>query len=1140
MIDRNPLPQTSHSPRQILRRISVSETLCAGFRFCFLLLSAIFGATDAAKAQSQAAPEAVAAPTADETPAASPKKPLSQEPLESLRPASRWLPNAEGTLVEVPWDAKLEDFLKFLRMGQVKPAVKLPPAVTNLSLTGTADDVRAVLTAEFVIQNEIDGDYVLLPLALHEAVLREDVDYDGPGSLYPKEPDRTLGQSWWLKGKGKHRLTLKLSVPVKKQGVNRRLQLTLPFATQSELQLTAGDQRVVVKDAEGDVEVINLPEQPSRIKKIGLGSRLDLTWQPVVAESPLPPVLEVDTDIQAHAAQAELLVEAQQRINVVQGSVSEVVVHLPTAAKFINVAGSRDYRSHQASSDDARKIVVQLNGMIAGPFQLTWTVRLPANQQEKFELDGFRVEQARRQDGRIGLIPIEGLRMTVANADHPHLSQINAADFRSPSGKASRAYRFFNQPFRLVLGVETVEPSFTVEPRVTLDVSAEELTLEGNFSIQILRGDLQAVEIDWPNWKADGWVLDERPEELKDAGAPVSDGAAGRLRLRLSGDHPDRLAVKIKARRAIRPGENIPVSLPHIASPDGAQTSLTITDAANVSSDVTPIGETVLNVLLPEVADVFPENVSAAARRERGYRVLTGEQVFSLRVARLEQRVDVTSLLHLALSGARVRGVQNFQFDVHHERLAFVRIAVPEAWRTRPLQFQIAPDRGLPVEWSPGLAAGTMIAKLALPEPRLGKFTLQALWEQPLSGEVLGGETGVKIPVFQAVDHAVRQTDLQVDAEDAATLTVNDAAWKPRTEMSGGMRWTADAPVDGVTVQLDNDGGGTQPFLITGADLRARFDRQGAAHCEATYRLTGWMARLGLVLPVDAGPPQVAWNGRTLSAPAEVTAENKPRHYQLRVRSDDGERKDHVLTVRYTLSPSQSFGVWNRWSIEAPQLIHGQWMAEGKWLLHIPGDQHLFGFSSQATPRFSWRRTGVFWSRISAADDQAAQGTLTGSAAGNPGGNFYAFSQYGEIREFRYSTMSAPMVLFVGASVSLAVVFLVLNISWLRHLLTIWGVVFLMALSGLWFRPQLEVLLQPILIGFLFPMLALWIQNLRRRDVPPVLSFDPLMDLVESRSSVNSRVQYPVNDLRQEPILQRSPSGSTHDFLQAEARSGVP
>lgn len=1068
-----------------------------------------------------------------------PKSPSNS--LDKLSTDAVWLPNANGELVKVPPGIAWEDVMEFLRQRLEKPPVKLPPAITNLTIKGTADDVRAVLEAEIVLQNLNEADdeeFYSIPLALHEAILRDAGEYDGPGVMFPKtEQDVTQGQSWWLRGKGKHHLKLKFSVPVKKQGATRRLQLTLPFATVSELEIDTNFPAVVVKEAAGDVDVVNVAGQPSRIRKWGLGGRIDLTWQPVVEESPVAPVLEADTDILVQPAQNDLLMVATQRINVVQGSVSEVVVRLPKYARKPHVNGGREYRSYHASTDDPQRIVVQLNGPTTGPFQLEWTVRVAANSPRKFELDGFEVEQARRQDGRIGLVPIEGLRMPVVDADHPFLSQINAAVMRSPSGQVTRAYRFFNQPFRMVVGVETVEPSFTVEPRVTLDVTANELTLEGIFSIHVLRGDLKAVEIDWPGWRADQWILDERPDEMNEESPALTEGDGGRLRMRLEDDHPDRLAVRIKARRAIPLGELIPLSLPRIASPDGAQTLLLLTDAVNISSDLTPTGETVLNVLPVEEADPLTENTVTGTPNERAYRVLPGEQAFALRATKLEQRVQLETNVALSFDGAQLHGVQKYQFDVSYERLTHVRISVPKEWQSRRLLFQLETDRSLSPEWTTGDTEKTVVANLMLPEPRIGKFTVQAVWDYPLSAESLAGQTSVEIPIFQAVDHLSRQTDLQIAADDAAKLTVTDPVWKPRAEFSGNTRWTSDGNVAAATIQLDADNNSSQPYLITAAEIRADWDREGTARCVATYRLTGWIARLGIVLPTNASLPQVFWDGQRLPA-VDLQAENRPQHYTLFIRSQDAAQHDHELEVQYNLVSTQKFGVWNRWTIAAPELQQGQWLAEGHWWLQVPSDQHLFGYASSVTPHFSWHRTGLYFSRVSQVDPLFPGGDQH-SISNSTGGNRYAFSQFGEIREFRYSTMSAPMILFIGASLSLVAAFLLLNVTWLRQVFTVWCAVFVLAMIGLWFRPQLEVLLQPILIGLVFPLLAIWIQSRRRQVVPPVLSFDPLMDLDETRSSI-LRGSYPGGDFFSDGHGSRPTAGSTHDFLKSEARSSLP
>ena len=1125
MIPQNPAPTI---PNRSQRSGRVWWLLAAALLSYFSAVS--FGQTTAAEDSPPIAANA-------ETPG-EPAKPQASgadnSPLDHLSPEVIYLPlSVGGPLVPIVPNASVEDYIRHKQQSREKPAEKIPPEVAKLTLTGVADDTRAILQAKFVIRNRGGAELVRLPLAMHEAVLREELPNEGPGLLQYAGRDQTESHVWWLRGQGDHVLNLEISVPVKKVGSDLRVQLTLPTATQTKLDLTTNFPAVIVKESEGDVEVINAREPtdpPARIVKYGLGQRLDLTWQPVVAESPLPAQLESDTTILADANQDRLFIEAIQRFNVVQGSVSEAIVRLPAGADLIDVKSARDYRSHRQASDDPSRVIVQLNGAKTGKFELNWNVTLKPTDLGRFVIEGFQVEQAGKQVGRIGLSPVEGLRMTVANADHPHLRQINTAKFRGLAPQVTRAYQFYNQPFRLVVGVENVEPYFTVQPRITLGVSLDELTLEAEFSLHILRGNLSSVVLDWPNWKSDEWKSDELIEEAS-ADSPAT---AGRLRLRLPEDHGDRVTLRFKARRTIRPDSNIPLSLPRVIISDSADTVLVVNDAPNAGSELIPVGETVLNLVNAERFPSEKKPTAASLGKERTYRVPTAEQVFSFRVNRLEQRVSLSSSSDVSLRGSRLHVVQSLDFNVQHEPLKEFRIALPEFWRDKPVEFFLEPDRKLPAAWLND-EGGAWTARIALPEPQLGLFTILAVTDLPVMEEALAGQASVEVPILECPDYPTQSLELVTDGEHTANLVVAEPAWKPQPELSGGSRWTTEEPVSSVTIQFQPDGGSAQTFLIVGADLRANWDRKGMAQCTADYRIAGGFSRLQLVLPAEASPPIVVWDGRELRSPGEVVNESKPRHYTIRVRSSGIEPAEHRLAVRYQLPPSQAFGVCNQWSLAAPQLPQARWMAEANWRIQVPGDQHLFGYSSTVTPRFSWRRTGAFFSRVSPAD---AGGDGSGILP-EAGENAYAFSQFGEAHELRFATMSAPLILFIGASASLLIGFLLLNFTQLQHVMTLWAGAFVIAAAGLWFRPQLEVLLQPMLVGCLFPLAAIWLQNLWKRETPPVLTFDPLMDLVESRSSV-SRPSFGGDEERAEPMLVRSPSGSTHDFLQSEARSSLP
>ncbi len=1041
--------------------------------------------------------------------------------LDVLSPTVVYMLDRNGDPVPVRRNAELDKWLQSLQHPAVKPDTAPAAEVASITLTGTADDERAVLTAKFVIRVPRGEETVSVSLGLNEAVLRSDYIHDGPGEFGFDENHRTQGKTWWVRGKGDHHVTLDLFVPVKKQGSIRRLQLSLPDAAQSRLTLTTKFPATAVKSAAG--EVITNPDQPSQMELLGLGTRVDLTWQPSVAETPTAPLLEAETVILAYAGTEELLIEAHQRVNVVQGSITEFTARLPKGAKLESIDG-RDVRGTRPTPNDPERVTVQLLGPNNSQTSVIWRVRLQATEQRRFVLDGFVVESARKQSGKIGLIPIEDLRLSLSSGDHPQLMRTNPAELRPLAPQVSSAYRFFSQPLRAVLSVDTVEPYFTCEPRLTLHASLEDLTLEGLFSLNVLRGKLRAVEIDWPNAKTDGWLVDwgELVEAVEDV-----EGKPGRVRLKLAEDHSDQFVLRLKAQRTIPAGQSVPFSLPQLVSPDSIATSLKIVEAENMTTELTPIGET-----LPELQSAGGDE-TALSRKTRTYRLLSGEKLFSLRTVRQSRRVHVHSTTSLELDESRLRSVQTFQFDVDHERLAQFRLALPEGRLPVDVSFLIDPDRSLAAEWSTTETDGLAVAKIVLPEPRIGRFTVQAVFELPLSDAVLGGASAVDIPILNCLDYPVRQYELKVVGTAESHLTTSDALWKPRNDVSGGTRWVAEGAVNSVRMQWESDGAATQQILIHAADLRAEWDRQGAAFCEARYRLSGVFPRLTFVLPPESTFSEAAWDGRPLLDPVEVSADSRPRHYTVRVRSLGSEPTEHELTIQYRLAPAQSFGLFNRWTLLAPQFPQARWLAQATWDVRIPSDQHLFAYAPAVTPKFQWERRGVVWSRISppAVGDAVSDGAAPR--------NRYAFEQFGEVRELPFSTMSGAMILLVGASISLLVGFLVLNVAGLRNLMTLWGGLFAVAVAGLWFRPQLEVLLQPILLGFLFPLAAVWLQSLRRTETPPVMSFDPLMDLVEARSSV-TRARPLGEPVLPEPVLVRSPTGSTHDFLRSEAGSGVP
>ena len=177
---------------------------------------------------AQPATKSVAPPTA--APKNSTKTPKPKPPATSPQTVEdgKWifLPGLDGQRIPVPSDL-WKDFLRWQATQQAPPF-----HVTSVSLEGRVVGNHAVLDArvEIHVQRTDDWVPVMLRMRTGNTVLTSPVTYRGPGE---SRPDTRMGNvsdglRWWLKGRGLHELSFRLSVPVLREHPGRRLQLDLP------------------------------------------------------------------------------------------------------------------------------------------------------------------------------------------------------------------------------------------------------------------------------------------------------------------------------------------------------------------------------------------------------------------------------------------------------------------------------------------------------------------------------------------------------------------------------------------------------------------------------------------------------------------------------------------------------------------------------------------------------------------------------------------------------------------------------------------------------------------------------------------------------------------------------------------------
>ncbi|OYW20395.1 MAG: hypothetical protein B7Z55_07355 [Planctomycetales bacterium 12-60-4] len=135
---------------------------------------------------------------------------------------------------------------------------------------------------------------------------------------------------------------------------------------------------------------------------------------------------------------------------------------------------------------------------------------LPQEAGKRLILRGFNVENARRQNGEVGLIAPEGSRWAFAETTGQNLERMNAGELSNALGASNiiRAYRFLGSSFELPLELQAVEAFYDVRRQLVLYATRDELRLEGRYDVRTFRGQLSELAVEWPDWRPEGWKLE--------------------------------------------------------------------------------------------------------------------------------------------------------------------------------------------------------------------------------------------------------------------------------------------------------------------------------------------------------------------------------------------------------------------------------------------------------------------------------------------------------------------------------------------------------------------------------------------------------------------------------------------------------
>ncbi len=1113
----------------------------------------------------------------------------SRSPLDALPTAVRYLPNKLGELVPVLANATWESYVEFITNPPSMSREAAPAAaVSSIELTGEADDERAILTARVIVRLRSANEYVRVPLQLNEAVLTK-WEYTGDGQQIPGDKDRDRGYVWWFRGAGPHQLDLTLSVPIRKQLPTRRLLLSLPVSPVAKLKLTvphsgatakAGDQTPLeIKAIEGGKTQFEAFGMGSRID--GLSPRVELGWQPAPTASRTESSLESNTTILAQVDTDAVLLDVQQRVQALQGTFDSFAVLLPFGAEVLTLEGD-DSPKQRPDPNTPHRVIVSLGKATVGPVRLHWTVRLPAVERRRLKLDGFVVEGARKQSGEIGLAPHDGLRLSSnSKSKDANILRIDAGSLRTAAGTApvTLAYRFLSQPFNLNVGVEPIEAYYVVEPKLYVTAAVHQLNLDAVLQYQVYRDSLSEVTIQWPDWKARGWVIDGiDPPGLVEA--PSLDEDRNEIRLRLVKRQNAAFQIRLRARRPLKGPDDAVLALPRALASSSPSVSLVVANAENVETELTALGETVLRPMPATTVELATLPESLRGLKWSGYRIDTDEQAVSMRIVPQQRRLRMESASEAAWQNDRVQIVQRIACDVVYERLTQLKLKVPRELSAERVRFFTEREVELTADWMEDAADTQMrLVRLTLPEPKIGRFDIQARFFVRVSDALAADVEGtVAIPIVQSGEEPFSQTRFSLARTDWFEAAAEAVAWKPLPLRPEAWLWSMDGSQPEFVLRVTRSRGSANGTArVSKGLITAVISGAGMGQIRAQFRIATRSASLNLTLPQHAELTQVFWDRTPLTPGSDIVeVPASTRKFTLRLpessraleanrplekggvdslnrladsRVNERPVGDHLLTIDYQLPCLSPGGGVDHVELFSPQLPQSSWMAEVVWQAVLPSDRHVFTYPSSATPMFRWQRQGLFWHRLSDPVPSQLRQRI-GADSGPPSlaaadidspelaGNLYAFSQFGAPRALSFRVMSRPMIVLFGAGLSLLAGFAMLRIPALRHVLTVLCAGLLLATIGLWHAAPLELLLQPMIAGLIFPTVAVLIESwFRHRDIGTVLTLPSPQALSAIHGS--SFEELPPGATGSSPTLMRFPPHDSRDGVRAESGSGV-
>jgi hypothetical protein len=1035
---------------------------------------------------------------------------------------------------------------------QSKTGAKAQPApegftLEQLDITGEVHESHADLTAQYKI-NLTQPDWVSCPLLKSGAVLRQEATFQGDAEHQVQFDYQSGAYSVRLRGTAgsQEQITLPLTVPIKTTGAQHQIQIDLPTATASRLQLQVPQSPIALTNHNGSAMVEAKPlgsdKNASQISLWGLGGALDLIWQEGAAAESSSAVLEATGQVLAQIDSHSVQFDALLTVRGFGAQFDKFHVQLPPGAQLSGGApagsgytltavdsptGSGETnatpRSSSANQTQAAQpkhsdssagtwVEVQLAHPTAEPVD----VRIQAERaydvtkpNTVLQLAGFEIREAatHRQWGHIAVVVVGDWQVSWGERDRMRqVAELPAALQRQG---VVAGFEYFSQPASLMVRVAPRRTRISVEPEYVYFVDARQVRLEARLKFNIRGAKTTALDISMP-----GWEIDELgPAEVVDANAPLANHGAT-FAVPLLQPSGGEVELTFKAHRPLpADATHVELSLPTPVADVSGPAMVAIVPADNVR--LRPRDDQLQGLVRAAMAAHL--KLPASQQPALVYRAEQSQATFIADIDRLPQVINGGVQSNISLDTDSIHVEQHFNYHVQHDPAATLVFEMPQAfWANSQIQWTLDDQDLSATSVDPSSSdAKTVQVQLALPEARLGTFEIVAHYQvsMPLPGDLIGSlASPLTVPLVMPSLPSLDYNRALISGEAANRVQSLGDIWNV-VETSADAKSDAQSPAlrlntsqaeGDLTLQWRPDAvHGLGNTVVQRAWVQSWVSGTAIRQDRAVYRFTTTADELNFAIPqgVAAGNLEVQIDHH----PQEVSPGlNGSLKLKLPFVASD---QAHVLELRYQwenpTNRSRSFAV------ELPRLLNNVWVQRLNWQLVLPRDVHLLMAPSELTPEYQWKWTGWCWSR-QGDWDQAGLEKWTGASAADPlpdATNRYVFSTVGCPEQFSVITAGRWQIVLVGAAAALGIGLMLIYLPGRRRALPLMtaGLILLVLVA---FVPDAALMfVQAAVLGCVLVLLARLLQYAISRRHHTIRVVPGSGSSVMERSSIQRRVR---------------------------------